>query len=414
MQALIFDKTKSDWDSTKGFELADVPKPEIEKDTDVIIRVHYAGVCGSDKGIWYRQAFKEQILGSIDAENFPPLERGGIKGEVEKEKHLSPSQSLGSLSPRQERVTMKKSFRIIGHEFFGEVVEVGSNVKDIRVGDFVACESHVVCNQCYQCQRAQKEVCTNEKILGISHDGGFAEYARVPAHVVWKTNTGLIRPDVAAMQEPFGNAVHAASKVDLAGKTVAIFGLGPIGLFLLLIARARGAKSIVGVEPNPTSIEMAKKLGIDYVIKLENTNAEKPYAHNQEVTDEIIKITKGVGVDVSFEMAGFNSSVNNCLYATRRGGEIILFGIKIGDFVFENYNRLIVHGFTMHAVIGRQLWQTWETTRALLEDPGNQIQEKLFNVILDHGNGTILPLAQYTKERFEEMINKHPKFLIQM
>ena len=113
-------------------------------------------------------------------------------------------------------------------------------------------------------------------------------------------------------------------------------------------------------------------------------------------------------------MAGFNSSVNNCLYATRRGGEIILFGIKIGDFVFENYNRLIVHGFTMHAVIGRQLWQTWETTRALLEDPGNQIQEKLFNVILDHGNGTILPLAQYTKERFEEMINKHPKFLIQM
>ena len=84
MQALIFDKTKSDWDSTKGFELADVPKPEIEKDTDVIIRVHYAGVCGSDKGIWYRQAFKEQILGSIDAENFPPLERGGIKGEVEK------------------------------------------------------------------------------------------------------------------------------------------------------------------------------------------------------------------------------------------------------------------------------------------------------------------------------------------
>ena len=78
MQALIFDKTKSDWDSTKGFELADVPKPEIEKDTDVIIRVHYAGVCGSDKGIWYRQAFKEQILGSIDAENFPPLERGGL------------------------------------------------------------------------------------------------------------------------------------------------------------------------------------------------------------------------------------------------------------------------------------------------------------------------------------------------
>ena len=243
------------------------------------------------------------------------------------------------------------------------------------------------------------------------------------------------------MQEPFGNAVHAASKVDLKDKTVAIFGLGPIGLFLLLVAKARGAKSIIGVEPNPISIEMAKKLGIDYVIPLKShphptsplkgeEKAGKPgiipslrgggqgrgemYSHTPEVTDEIMNITKGVGADVSFEMAGFNSSVNNCLYATRRGGEIILFGIKSGDFTIENYNRLIVHGFAIHAVFGRQIWQTWETTRALLQDPSNQIQEKLFNVILDQGKDTILPIGEYTKERFEEMMAKHPKFLIQM
>jgi len=376
MQALIFDKSKYDWDSSKGFELADVPKPEIQNDDDVIIQVHYAGVCGTDKGIWNRQAMKDQILGSLEAE--------------------------------------KKDVRIIGHEFFGEIVEIGSSVKGLGVGDFVSCESHVVCNKCYQCLRGQKEVCTNEKILGISHDGGFAEYVRVPQHIVWKTDTSLIRPEVAAMQEPFGNAVHAASKTDLKGKTVAIFGLGPIGLFLLLIASARGAKSIIGVDPNPVSVEMAKKLGVDYAIKLENANSEKPYAHNVEVTDEIMKITKGIGVDVSFEMAGFNSSVNNCLYATRRGGEIILFGIKTGDFVIENYNRLILHGFTVYTVIGRQIWQTWEATRALLEDQSNQIQEKLFNVILDQGNGTILPLKEYTKEKFEDMMNTHPKFLIQM
>lgn len=408
MQALVFDKSKYDWNNSHGFELADVPKPTLQSDTDVIIKVHYAGVCGSDKGIWNRQAFKEQILGSLEAEknpSSPPLSKGR-KGGV-------------------------KSYRIIGHEFFGEVADVGKAVKDLKKGDFVACESHVVCNKCYQCTRGQKEVCTNEKILGISHDGGFAEYARVPAHIVWKTDTSKIRPEAAAMQEPFGNAVHAASKVDLKDKTIAIFGLGPIGLFLLLIARARGAKNIIGVEPNPISIDMAKKLGIDYVIPLktspnpslvrrgtplldkERLGEVKDYAHNAEVTDEIIKITKGVGVDVSFEMSGFNSSVNNCLYATRRGGEIILFGIKTGDFIFENYNRLIVHGFTLHAVIGRQIWQTWETTRALLEDPSNQIQEKLFNVILDHGQGTILPIAEYTKERFESMINTHPKFLIQ-
>ena len=409
MQALIFDKRKYDWDNSKGFEKVDVPMPTIQKDDDVIIRVHYAGVCGSDKGIWYRQAFKEQILNSIDAENNPTQPPLTLRGGEKQNPPLKIRGEGGVMNP--------KSYRIIGHEFFGEVVEVGKAVNNIKKGDFVSCESHVVDNKCYQCLLGQKEVCTNEKILGISHDGGFAEYARVPAHVVRKTDTGKIRPEVAAMQEPFGNAVHAASKVDMKDKTVAIFGLGPIGLFLLLIAKARGAKSIIGVEPNPISIEMAKKLGIDYVIPLQTTNhyeSTNPYKHNAEVTDEIIQITKGVGVDVSFEMAGYNSSVNNCLYATRRGGEIILFGIKQGDFIFENYNRLIVHGFTLHAVIGRQLWQTWETTRELLEDHTNQIQEKLFNVILDQGKNTILPLSDYTKERFEQMLHDHPKFLIQM
>jgi threonine 3-dehydrogenase len=263
----------------------------------------------------------------------------------------------------------------------------------------------------------------NEKILGISHDGGFAEFAKVPSHIVWKTDTSKIRPEVAAMQEPFGNAVHAASKVDLKGKSVAIFGLGPIGMFLTIVVKGLGASSIIGVEPNPIAAEMAKKLGIDYVIPLRHVvqapglpnkqGKALPYSHNAAVTDEIKKITNGIGVDVSFEMAGFNSSVNNCLYATRRGGEIVLFGIKQGDFVFEDYNRLIVHGFTFHAVIGRQIWQTWERTRALMEDVSNGVQEKLFNVILDRGQGTILPISEYNKDRFEEMMAKHPKFLIQ-
>jgi threonine 3-dehydrogenase len=394
MKALIFDKSKTYWESSKGFELVDIPEPVLDEAKNagdsnyVIIKVHYAGLCGTDRGIWNRQAIKDAILNSIDEQ----VKNGG------------------------------NPYRIIGHEFFGEVVKIGSNVKNVKVGDFVACESHVVCNECYQCLNGQKEVCTKEKILGISHEGGFAEFAKVPQHILWKTDTNKIRPEVAAMQEPFGNAVHAGSKVNLKDKTVAIFGLGPIGMFLVLVARGLGAKLIIGVEPNPIAADMAKKLGIDYVISLNSPLLQpspareegiKPYAHNQEVTDEIKKITNGVGVDVSFEMAGFNSSVNNTLYATRRGGEIILFGIKTGDFVFEDYNRLIVHGFTMHAVIGRQLWRTWETTRALMENTGNGVQEKLFNIILDRGHGTILPIGEYTKERFEEMMVNHPKFLIQ-
>lgn len=385
MKALVFDKSKTDWETSKGFELVDIPEPVLDEkknpsDADyVIIKVHYAGVCGTDKGIWNRQAFRDAILNTIDEQ----VKNGG------------------------------NPYRIIGHEFFGEIVKVGSKVKNIKVGDFASCESHVVDNKCYNCLHGQKEVCMNEKILGISHDGGFAEYAKVPAHVVWKTDTSKIRPEVAAMQEPFGNAVHAASKVDLKGKSVAIFGLGPIGMFLTIVVKGLGASSIIGVEPNPIAQDMAKKLGIDYVIPLKPSKGDKPYAHDAAVTDEIKKITNGIGVDVSFEMSGFNSSVNNCLYATRRGGEIVLFGIKQGDFVFEDFNRLIVHGFTFHAVIGRQIWQTWDTTKALMENVSNGVQEKLFNTILDRGHGTILPISEYNKEKFEEMMLKHPKFLIQ-
>ncbi|PIR96069.1 MAG: theronine dehydrogenase [Candidatus Doudnabacteria bacterium CG10_big_fil_rev_8_21_14_0_10_42_18] len=388
MKALVFDRSKSDWDDSRGFDLVSIPEPEInekENPSDanyVIIKVHYAGICGTDRGIWNRQAFKDAILNTIDEQ----VKNGG------------------------------NPYRIIGHEFFGEIVKVGSKVKNVKPGDFVSQESHVICEKCYQCVRGQKEVCTNEKILGISHDGGFCEYAKIPAHILWKTDTNKIRPEIGAMQEPFGNAVHAASKTDVKGKTVAIFGLGPIGMFLTMIVKGMGASSIIGIEPNPVAIDMAKKLGIDYVVPLRNTKKtkyEKPYAHNHEVTHEIMKITKGIGVDVSFEMAGFNSSVNNAIAGVRRGGEVILFGLKTGDFVFEDFNKLVMKGITMHCVAGRRVWGTWKITKKLFEDHGNKIQENMWNVILDQGRGTILPIGEYTKDRFEQMMREHPKLLIQ-
>ncbi len=412
MKALVFDKSKYGWETSKGFELVNIPEPVlgVGDEEKIIMKVHYAGVCGTDKGIWNRMAFKDQILSSIDAEITSPnpsLEKEGDTAVI-------PPLAEG----RQGGV---KTYRQLGHEFFGEVKEVGANVKNLKPGDFVACESHVVCNKCYQCLHGQKNVCTNEKILGITVDGGFAEYAKVPAQVAWRTDTGKIRPEVAAMQEPFGNAVHAASKVDLKGKTVAIFGLGPIGMFLTIIVKGMGASSIIGIEPNPVAEDMAKKLGIDYVIPLSGSAGQpvsksanaKPYAHNEAVIDEIKKITGGLGVDVAFEMAGFNDSVNNTIASVRRGGDVILFGLKNGDFVFEDFNKLVMKGITIHCVAGRQIWETWEITKKLMEDVSNGVQEKLFNVILDRGHETILPIGEYTKERFEEMMKKHPKFLIQ-
>ena len=373
-----------------------------------IVKVHFAGICGTDRGIWNRAAFRDQILGSLKTE--------------------------------------KKERRILGHEFFGEIVKLGSKVSrgmnspltkgvsdsgrrgvvPLRVGDFVAPESHVICNKCFQCLRDEKHVCTNEKILGISHDGGFAEFAKIPAHILWKTNTGKIRPELGALEEPFGNAVHAASKVPLKGKTIAIFGLGPIGLFLTLVARGLGASTIIGIEPNPVSIDMAKRLGIDYVIPLNPPKADRAinskgidiappsYHRNEDVIKKIEELTGGLGVDVSFEMAGFNSSFNNAIFATRRGGDVIAFGIKTGDFVLEDFNRFIVRGITVHAVIGRRIPETWETTQKLFEDTGNKIQENIWNIILEGGKDTVLQLADYTKEKFEAMMAKHPKLLIQI
>jgi threonine 3-dehydrogenase len=385
MKALVFDQKNGNWENTVGFEKADVPEPTIEESkvqsdaSAVIIKIHYAGVCGSDRGIWFRQAFRDQILGSL--------------------------------------ATEKKTVRVIGHESFGEIVALGSAAGkkyNLKRGDFVSCESHVNFQNSFQFKLGEVHVCTNEKILGISVDGCFAEYLKVPGHIVWKTDTSKIRPEIGAVQEPFGNAVHAASKTPLAGKTIAIFGLGPIGLFLTLVARGLGAKHIIGIEPNPVSQEMAKRLGIDYCLTIPpRAKNTPPYHRDEAVVKSIESLTNGLGVDVAFEMSGFNSSLNNALFSTRRGGQVIAFGIKGGDFTLEDYNRFIVRGLTVHAVIGRRVPETWKTTTALMENPENKIQENIWNIILEKGKDTVLPIDEYTKDVFAEKMAAHPKILLQ-
>lgn len=381
MWALTYDKATTPWESTTGFNKVKVERPEIDETKDyhdrsnVLIEPIMTGFCGSDRGIWYRTAFKDMIMGSLDAEH--------------------------------------KSIRTIGHELLGRVVDLGPDARrsyGLEVGDIVSTESHIVCGACYQCRIGDTHVCADDKIIGISKDGCFAEMVKLPAKSLWRTDTSKIRPEVAAIQEPFGNAVHVCTKVNLRGKRVAVIGCGTIGLFAVAIARAMGAVKIIGVEPNESHAEMARRLGADVVLRPER--GKLPHASDPKLTEQIRSLTDGVGVDVALEMSGINASVNNAIHAVRRGGDVILFGLKSGDAVIENFDRVIVDGIALHSVIGRRIFETWHITRHLLESRDPNIHDLIWEVMLNRGDGTIIDFKDYDRTTFEQAITKYPKVIL--
>ncbi len=382
MWALVYDMEKDKWDKTRGFRRERVLRPQLDPDDPrdaeaVILKVKYTGFCGSDAGIWFRRSFKAMIHDSLKAEG--------------------------------------KTTRVIGHEVLGEVVEVGAVAGahyGFEPGDLVSAESHITCGRCHQCLVNQRHVCTDERIIGISRDGGFAEYIKLPATVLWRTDPKKIRPEVAAIQEPFGNAVHASTAVDLRGKTVAMFGCGAIGQFTIMIAKALGAARIVGIEPNPINAELAKKLGADEVITFKPENDGNAWKADPKVVDAVVKFSGRDGVDVAMEMAGFNSSVNNAIQAVCRGGDVVLFGLKSGDFKIQDFQRTIVKGIRIQSVIGRRLFETWEITKNLLESKETGIQDKIWNIMLNKGKDTIVDAKDFDPVKFEKKIGTHPKLII--
>ena len=383
MEALVYDRAEGEWEETRGLTKVEVPTPELRSgvgadEASVIIRPLYAGFCGSDRGIWFRKSFKDMICGSLDQES-------------------------------RER-------RVIGHEMLGEIVSSGRRAQrkyGYFPGDIVSTESHIICGACYQCRAGDTHVCAEDKIIGISLDGCFAEYIKLPAKSLWRTDLSKIRPEVAAVQEPFGNAVHACTKVDLRGKTVAIFGTGTIGLFAVLVARGLGAGRILGIDPNPKHAQMARELGADDVFQPEITGAD-PIKADSSVTEWVQGATGGVGADVTLEMSGFNSALNNAIESTRRGGDVILFGIRDGQMVIDQFSKLVMNGIALHSVVGRQIFETWMVTRSLLEDRSNRIQDLIWEVILNKGEGTVVSLSDWEKEPFETSISEHPKMVIRI
>jgi threonine 3-dehydrogenase len=383
MWALTYDRETTTWESTTGLEKRQVERPRIDESHDyhdrsnVLIEPIMTGFCGSDRGIWFRTAFKDMIMGSLDRD--------------------------------------RKNIRTIGHELLGRIVDLGPDARrtyGLEVGDIVTTESHIICGTCYQCRIGDTHVCAADKIIGISEDGCFAEAVKLPAKALWRTDLTKIRPEVAAVQEPFGNAVHACTKVNLRGKRVAIVGCGTIGLFAVAIARAMGANMVIGVEPVESHAEMARKLGADVVLRPERPTGDRAHASDPSLTERIRQLTDGVGVDVALEMSGVNSSVNNAIHAVRRGGDVILFGLKSGDAVIENFDRLIVDGIALHSVIGRRIFETWHITRHLLESRDPNIHDLIWEVILNRGDGTMIDFKSYDKQSFEKAITTYPKVVL--
>jgi len=245
--------------------------------------------------------------------------------------------------------------RIFGHEFAGEVVETGKRVSKIKVGDLVSCETHISCGSCYLCKTGNSHICQNLKIVGLDRDGAFAEYICLPEENLWKTHKE-IPLEIATLQEPFGNAVHATLIEDVVGKNVLVTGCGPIGLMAIAVARASGASKIFASEVVEFRLNMARKMGANFLI---NPKRDNLY---ELVMDE----TDGLGVDVFLEMSGNGDALKDGLRSLRKGGRVSLLGIPENPVSLDISRDIVFKGCKIYGINGRKIYETWYKLEELL------------------------------------------------
>jgi threonine 3-dehydrogenase len=246
----------------------------------------------------------------------------------------------------------------LGHEFAGTVVETGRAVRHVAAGDYVSAESHVTCGDCFHCRTGRAHMCEHTRILGVDRDGAFAEYVAVPESVIWQNDRAKLPPEIATLQEPFGNAVFAAGHADLAGKTVAVLGCGPVGLFTVGIARASGAGRVLASDRTPFRLRLAERMGVHAALDLRGA---------RDVPAWYVEHNEGEHPDVVFEMSGAPEAIGDAFRIARNGGRVILFGIPAQPVEVDVAEALIFKNLDVSAVSGRQVWDTWYRTRWLLE-----------------------------------------------
>jgi threonine 3-dehydrogenase len=291
-----------------GLKLEDVPVPVLSRD-DVLIRVLRAGVCGTDLHIYDWDGWaRENVL--------VPL--------------------------------------VVGHEFVGEVVEVGSDVHDLRQSDLVSGEGHLVCGRCRNCMAGRRVQCARTKGVGVNHPGAFAEYIALPATNVWRHEPG-IDLDVAAIFDPFGNAVHSALTFPVLGEDVLITGAGPIGLMAAIVARHAGARYIAISDVSEYRLDLARQIGVTMAVNVGDTR----------IGDITAELGMREGFDVGFEMSGKPSALRGMLATMTHGGKIAMLGLPSEDFAID-WSHLVTNMITIKGIYGRQMFETWYEMSVLI------------------------------------------------
>ena len=244
--------------------------------------------------------------------------------------------------------------RVLGHELAGTVIGIGSGVTRVREGDLVGVESHLFDWTCAQCRRGDMHLCRNLRVIGVHTDGGFAGQVVIPEANAIESN-GL-DPAVVALQEPMGNAVHAAFVEPIEGRSVLVTGCGPIGLCAVGIAKAAGAALVIATDTEPYRLELARTMGADLVLDATDPGSE----------ERIGKATGGDGVEVVLEMSGAAPALDQALRVITRGGSVSLLGIFAEPPTVELSELVIMKGVRLHGIYGRRIYDTWQRTQALL------------------------------------------------
>lgn len=303
MKALV--KAKSE----PGLWLQDVPEPEIGIN-DVLIKVLRTGICGTDLHIYNWDTWAQKAIPV-------PL--------------------------------------TIGHEFVGEIVDIGSNVADFRTGEIVSGEGHVVCGRCRNCMAGRRHLCAHTNGLGVNIPGAFAEYVVLPMTNVWH-KAPAISLDVAAIFDPFGNAAHSALQFKVLGEDVLVTGAGPIGIMAAVIAKYAGARYTVITDVNPQRLELAKALGVTLAVDVRETS----------IADVQRTLNMQEGFDVGLEMSGNPTAFKDMLANMCHGGKIAMLGIPSDDLAID-WNQVIFNMLTIKGIYGREMYETWYMMTAMVQ-----------------------------------------------